>query len=444
MIANRWYFSGRCMYWMAVAIALLPRITFAGDDLQSQAQAHLEEVRRLEEVAAQKTENDVWMALRQSQRLAATDPAQAIDALRTLLATLDQDPYLSPARRDSLTQKIKVRIRQIERAAKKSSPASQTATASQPSTPAQPAATSPRRRLLAEDPTALHTALQEVNAMIKAGQTAEAKSRLADLEQRYPDNPAIAASRRLIFNNEVTRTSRGIQQEADARTGAQILEMTRSSTPPASDYELPKDWAEKTKKRSAIMQLTDKERSILAGLNKTVTIQVQNAKFEDVIQQISDQIHQPILLDKAAVAEAQISYDTTISDQLPGVSARTALRKILGEFGLTYVIKDQAVQVTSTQKARDLMIVRSYYVGDLLGNGGIGGPLALATTPVSQLQVAQQVKQLIDMIQASIDPMSWKESGGLGVITFHGPASSLVIKQSAEVHAMLAEGGLRP
>src|SRR5262249_25154471 len=161
----------------------------------------------------------------------------------------------------------------------------------------------------------------------------------------------------------------GLQYESESRTGAAILEMTRSSTPPASEYELPGDWAEKTKKRSAIMQLTDKERSILAGLNKTVTIEVHNARFEDVMKQISEQIHQPILLDKAAVAEAQITYDTNVTDSLPGISARTALRKILGEFGLTYVIKDQAIQVTSTQKARDLMIVRSYYIGDLLGNG---------------------------------------------------------------------------
>jgi hypothetical protein len=432
------------MPWIVITIALFPRIVFAGDDLQSEAKAHLEEVRRLEEIAAQKTENDVWMALRQSQRLAATDPAQAIDALRALLAGLDQDPYLSPARRDSLSQKIKVRIRQIERVSKQSFPAKQTTTATTATT-APSAAPTPRHRPVQEDPAAIRTAMQEVNILIKAGKTAEAKYRLTELEQRFPDNAAIAAARRLIFNNEVTKTSREIQLEAEARTGAQILDMTRSSTPPASEYELPKDWAEKTKKRSAVMQLTDKERSILAGLNKTVTIQVQNAKFENVIQQISDQIHQPILVDKAALAEAQISYDTTtISDQLPGVSARTALRKLLGEFGLTYVIKDQAIQVTSTQKARDMMIVRSYYIGDLLGNGGIGGALALAQTPVSQLQVAQQVKQVIDMIQASIEPMSWKESGGLGTITFHAPASSLVIKQSAEVHAMLAEGGLRP
>jgi hypothetical protein len=434
------YFSRRGLSLIAITIGLLPRIALAGDDLQSQAQAHLEEVRRLEEIAAQKTENDVWTAIRQSQRLAATDPAQAIDALRTLLASLDQDLYLSPARRDSLTQKIKVKIRQIERDSKRIAPAKERATTSI-APPALPAA---HRRPVAEDPAAIRTAMQEIDSLRKAGKTTEAKHRLADLEGRYPDNAAVAAARRLIFNNEVTKMSRDYQQEAEARTGAQILEMTRSSTPPASEYELPKDWAEKTKKRSAIMQLTDKERSVLAGLNKTVTIHVQNAKFEDVIQQISDQIHQPILLDKPALAEAQISYDTTVSDQLPGVAARTALRKVLGEFGLTYVIKDQAIQVTSSQKARDLMIVRSYYIGDLLGNGGIGGALALAQTPLSQAQVAQQVKQLIDMIQASIDPMSWKESGGFGTISFHAPASSLVIKQSAEVHAMLTEGGLRP
>jgi hypothetical protein len=433
------------MSWIAIAVVLSPGITLAGDDLESEAKAHLEEVRRLEEIAAQKTENDVWIALRQSQRLAATDPAQAIDALRTLLASLDQDPYLSPTRRDSLSQKIKVRIRQIARDSKKSVPAKETATVAPPTAASPPATPSPRpHRPVAEDPAAIRTAMQEIDSLRKSGKITEAKNRLADLEQRYPENAAVAAARRLIFNNEVTRMSRDYQQEADARTGAAILEMTRSSTPPASEYELPKDWAEKTKKRSATMQLTDKERAVLAGLNKTVALRVQNAKFEDVIQQISDQIHQPILLDKAALAEAQISYDTTVSDQLPGVSARTALRKILGEFGLTYVIKDQAIQVTSTQKARDLMIVRSYYVGDLLGNGGIGSALALAQTPVSQLQVAQQAKQLIDMIQAAIDPMSWKESGGFGTITFHAPASSLVIKQSAEVHAMLAEGGLRP
>src|SRR5262249_38718177 len=112
MIGSKRYFS--CLGMAGIAFAIWSGITAAGDDLQSKPQSHLEDVRRLEKVAAQKPENDVWMALRQPQRLAASDPAQAIDALRTLMATIDQDPYLSPARRDSLTQKIKVRIRQIE------------------------------------------------------------------------------------------------------------------------------------------------------------------------------------------------------------------------------------------------------------------------------------------------------------------------------------------
>src|SRR5262249_21235535 len=108
MFDTRRYFSRGTMPWMAIAIAILPQDALAGDDLQSHAKERWEEVRRRKEIAAQKTENDVWIALPQSQRLAAIDPTQAIDALRPFMTSLEQDLYPSPARRDSLYQKIKV------------------------------------------------------------------------------------------------------------------------------------------------------------------------------------------------------------------------------------------------------------------------------------------------------------------------------------------------
>ena len=52
------------------------------------------------------------------------------------------------------------------------------------------------------------------------------------------------------------------------------------------------------------------------------------------------------------------------------------------------------------------------------------------------------VKQLIELIQTSVDPQSWQVNGGGGAITFHAPSMSLVIKQSTEVHALLGSGGL--
>ena len=110
------------------------------------------------------------------------------------------------------------------------------------------------------------------------------------------------------------------------------------------------------------------------------------------------------------------------------------------------------------------MVVRRYYVGDLLAGMGVLGTLsapqaalanagiipggmqnfggAAANAQSMAMQKMQGVKQLIDLIQSSVDPQTWQGNGGNGTITFHAPSMSLVIKQSAEVHALLASGGL--
>src|SRR5262249_10744736 len=144
----------------------------------------------------------------------------------------------------------------------------------------------------------------------------------------------------------------------------------------------------------------------------------------------------------------------------------TLLRKILSDLGMTYVIKEETIQATSAQRAREMMTVRRYYVGDLLaGMGALGtltgpqaalanagilpggiqnfGGLPLATPANAQnlaMQKMESVKQLIDLIQSSVDAQTWQANGGSGTITFHAPSMSLVIKQSAEVHALLASG----
>jgi len=52
------------------------------------------------------------------------------------------------------------------------------------------------------------------------------------------------------------------------------------------------------------------------------------------------------------------------------------------------------------------------------------------------------VTKIIDMIQTSVDPDSWKVNGGLGTIHFNAPTMSLVITNSAEVQAAIGTGGL--
>src|SRR5262249_1808210 len=95
----------------------------------------------------------------------------------------------------------------------------------------------------------------------------------------------------------------------------------------------------------------------------------------------------------------------------------------------TYIIKEEAIQVTSPQKAKESMVVRAYPVGDLVASTEMQfGPF------VNQALMLQNVNQLIDLIQSSIDPSSWQINNGPGTIPFNQATMSLVIKHSAEIH----------
>jgi hypothetical protein len=199
---------------------------------------------------------------------------------------------------------------------------------------------------------------------------------------------------------------------------------------------------------------------------------------------------QPIIFDNEGLKEAEASYDSPVTRTAKGISLRTALRLTLAPLGLTYVIRDEAIYVTSAQRAKEMMVTRRYYVGDLLasmgglnpsgstspfapvtgsaglpiipiaGRSGLGGSPIVSQwsgfttyfSPQPQVVVAQQqnadqskqvIDQLKEMIMNSVDPNSWRDHGdhnGNGTIVFHAPSMSFIIRQSAEVHSILSAG----
>ena len=200
--------------------------------------------------------------------------------------------------------------------------------------------------------------------------------------------------------------------------------------------------------------MSAKEKLILQALNSPITVNFRNSKLEDVIEYLQTYTGQAILLDREGMKDAEISYDTGITLNVKGVTVRTVLRKILGDLGMTYVIKDETIQATSAQKAREMMVVRRYYVGDLLANmGGLepfgspqagfwnrgiqpgalqnfgGFPFAPVSNQLQAMKKMESVKQLMELVQSSVDPQTWQGSGGNGTITFHAPSMSLIIKQ---------------
>jgi hypothetical protein len=113
------------------------------------------------------------------------------------------------------------------------------------------------------------------------------------------------------------------------------------------------------------------------------------------------------------------------------VAARTALRGALRNLGLTYVVREGTVFVTSPTRAREYLVTKSYYLGDLVVP--IGNPFFPVGDP---LQEALNVQSLLDMIM-SIDPESWDIRGGPGTVRYYAPKHGIIVRQSAEVHVAL-------
>jgi len=181
--------------------------------------------------------------------------------------------------------------------------------------------------------------------------------------------------------------------------------------------------------------LTAQEKALLDSLKKPVNVDYNMQTIQSVLGHLSTQMGQDILTDKQSMEEANVTYDTPITLRFnKPVSARTALKRVLADVGLTYVIRKEHIEVTTIARAKEMLTTRTYYVGDLLG---VANPLYPAIA--NQFQAIQAVGMILSQIQG-IDPESWEARGGPGSITFDPIRMVLVVKQSAEMHYMLNGG----
>jgi hypothetical protein len=415
--------QGRRAALVWVAIGLLGLGT-ARAQTPGDGSNYLDEVRRRNEVAAQKAEADVRLALRTAVRLAATDPAKAVERLKETVKQVENTTALSDGRRDSLKRMLQDRIRVLEATANREAARTDEAAAKQ-------AATAERRAEQQQQATELEKVrrvLQELREMQRDGRGGDGDRP----GSRPPNNQAVEAAKRIRSTTEQLEDNRQLRDERAGRRGGALRDVERSATLPKGDIEYPKDWRERTKARSkTTTQLTAKERAIFQALDSAIPAQFKDSPLDAVLDYIMAYTGLVIVVDKRALEEVGASYSSPITANLKGATVRTVLRKILSELGLTYVIKDEVIQVVTALQAKSMLVTKVYYIGDLLR------PWFLV----------EDAARLIDLIQRTIEPASWQVNGGTGTIAFEPITLSLVIKQTAEFHGVLGGGlmsGLRP
>ena len=284
--------------------------------------------------------------------------------------------------------------------------------------------------------------LKTIDAAQTAGRTAEANAEVARLSKLYPTNPSVIALGQKESMQSRLADAQAHYVESSRRWVANQKNINTSSLPAVTDMEFPADWKEKSERRLRAMgaQLTAKEKKIIEALDKPVSVAFTDRPLEEALQDLSNMLDQPLLIDKKSLEDLGIvDLKKGATLQAKGISARTALRSILSAQGLTFVVKDETIQVVTVEKAKTMMTTRVYYLGDIVqGVGPFGGPEWGPFINAQQTQA--NVESLIDVIK-KIDPLSWSgpETGGAGTITFHAPSMSLIVRNSAEVHHSLAK-----
>ncbi|MBL8800024.1 MAG: hypothetical protein JNM56_39440 [Planctomycetia bacterium] len=410
------------------ALLLLGAFAALPASAQGQKSDLIDKLRAQNEIAAQKMEADFREAMADAQRL-SSDPARALERLQKVLGQLEADRALTPQRRDLLTRQLKDRIRvatqEADRLAAKNGPKGR----------------DPEAR--SADTDQINRSLIQIRELQKAGKTADAKAQAEDLFRRHPNLAAPQAiGKTSSVLDHVAYLNQMREDSAGKRIGA-MNNVDRAALAPGSDMEFPKDWATRVAQREAGMSPTTskKEKEILSSLNKEVSVDYKGGAFFDVIEDLSTKLGVPILLDKNSLADALVTSDTQVNFAVKGVKARTVLRKVLGEVGLAYIIKDETIQVVTERQAKETMVTKTYFLGSIIA----GGPLqnsGLRWWPgISQFEALQNVLSVVNLIQSTVDPPSWQANGGQGTIAFHAPSMALIIRNSAEVHGMMGGYG---
>jgi len=330
--------------------------------------------------------------------------------------------------------------------------------------------------------------MRQYNAKFQANDLAGALAVAQRARDLDPDNPVITAAltiaqnKRNLDDYNKVKTSRNEM----GRVALNDAEYQPGSEAVKYGVAFDKERWEETRKREPygpqrIGKIGSKERAIESKLLTPVNLNFENTPLKQVIDDLRELHALNIYIDTPALQSQGTSLDSPITIRLDQVSLKAALNMILREVRLTYVIKDEVLQITTKENARGKLVPVTYQIADLvvpmeqhvpmihpsssnnssmpiqftptpsmtgpsLTNGqAVGspnGPISNSTgdVVVSKRQVGNtQEAQLIKLIQESIAPESWVDVGGAGTISYHPVTFGLVVNQTPDIQEQIQD-----
>jgi type II secretory pathway component GspD/PulD (secretin)/tetratricopeptide (TPR) repeat protein len=230
-------------------------------------------------------------------------------------------------------------------------------------------------RGLAEDQRRSEVAasFKKYHELVKVGKYAEAEKVAMQAKALDPDNPAVGA---LVT---MAKTQKRVQEQEQLKSDKERMVyggLTDAEKPGAFvSVENPISIQLESYRRSRgrgtldnahIRTRSPAEYDIELKLDKPIPIEINQTPLDRAIDHLRDVTGLPISIDTNAIAAEGINLSTPITEKLTPVATRHILTIVLEKAGLSYVVENDVVKVTTTKKAKGRLFTKVFSVADLV------------------------------------------------------------------------------
>ena len=326
--------------------------------------------------------------LRNAREQMASDPAGVSNALKLLLDRLERVPDLSGDVRGRLRNQIVTALRKAQGLS--------SVQENRRAEIAEREAIARERQALTEqllrDEERARVIMEMFDVLMDEGKYVEARDAAIEVRSMDPLNQAATAG---IENAEIGgnyREMMALREQRYNRFFATLTQAEISSVPfpdePPIVYPDADFWEEiyyrKEKYGSVDLASTGTaEQKIFQQLDAETKIQFIDTPLEEVVGYLKQLHGIEIQIDNRALEDVALSSDIPVTRNIEGISLRSALRLMLKELDLTYIVANEVLMITTPTEAETELITKVYPVADLvlpvsaqigtLGGGGIGG-----------------------------------------------------------------------
>ena len=284
-----------------------------------------------------------------------------------------------------------------------------------------------------------------------------------------PNNPAALLMQDAIREIVLYRKYEEVQRDKAFSLAQSSLEAQQGMVIPDEDIAYPPDWPEISVRRGLIRSFTESEedRRVLAQLeSQRLPASFDDNTLEDILTFVATVTNLNFDVDWDSLEQIGIERDERVTLELREVSARVVLDRVLekaspDDFSRAgWAVQDGIVVVAAEEDLRRNTFIVIYDVRDLLfeitnydnvpqldldqalqqggggGGGGGGGLFEDEDDEFDRLTEAEQLENLLEIIQTNVDFEGWRENGGeTGIVQIL--KGNLIITNTAKNHRQI-------